>query len=50
MGSDIYQEFSIARHVIDECESALGARLKNVMFEGPQVDKCDYSNVSIFSL
>ena len=37
MGMDIYNEYAIARKVIDECESALGARLKSIMFEGPQV-------------
>ena len=40
MGSDIYKEFAVARQVIDECESALGAHLKSVMFEGPQVETC----------
>ena len=37
MGSDIYKEFSVARQVVDECEETLGARLKNIMFEGPPV-------------
>jgi malonyl CoA-acyl carrier protein transacylase len=37
MGADIYKEFQAAKDVIDECEEALGARLKSIMFEGPQV-------------
>jgi hypothetical protein len=37
MGADIYNEFQAAKDVIDECEEALGARLKSIMFEGPQV-------------
>ncbi|KAJ3276073.1 hypothetical protein HDV01_006243 [Terramyces sp. JEL0728] len=36
MGADIYKEYASARQVIDECEEALGLRLKNIMFEGPQ--------------
>jgi hypothetical protein len=37
MGADIYKEFAIAREVIDECEETLGARLRHLMFDGPQV-------------
>jgi [acyl-carrier-protein] S-malonyltransferase len=36
MGQDIYQKFQAARDVIDECEETLGARLKQLMFDGPQ--------------
>lgn len=36
MGADIYNKFKVARDVIDECETALQARLRHVMFEGPQ--------------
>ncbi|KAI8902775.1 acyl transferase/acyl hydrolase/lysophospholipase [Globomyces pollinis-pini] len=36
MGHDIYNEYAAAREVIDECEESLGARLRDVMFDGPQ--------------
>jgi acyl transferase domain-containing protein len=41
MGADIYKEFQVARQVIDECEETLGARLRHLMFEGPQVTIID---------
>jgi malonyl CoA-acyl carrier protein transacylase len=31
MGKDIYENFKIAKETIEECEQALGLRLKNIM-------------------
>jgi hypothetical protein len=45
MGSDIYNEYPEAKRVMDECEEVLGARLRNIMFEGPQVGNCKLSNL-----
>lgn len=36
MGQDVYKEFAAARQTIDECEEALGEKLRDIMFEGPQ--------------
>ncbi|KAI9204269.1 acyl transferase/acyl hydrolase/lysophospholipase [Polychytrium aggregatum] len=36
MGKDIYDEFAVAREVIDEADSVVGGGLKTLMFEGPQ--------------
>jgi hypothetical protein len=37
MGADIYKSYPSAKMVIDECEEVLGVRLKQLMFDGPQV-------------
>ncbi|KAJ1548109.1 hypothetical protein HK096_004795, partial [Nowakowskiella sp. JEL0078] len=36
MGHDVYNEFKMAKEVIDEAEEAVGGGLRKLMFEGPQ--------------
>ncbi len=38
MGKDLYDNYAVARQVVDEADEALGGTLKNVMFEGSQED------------
>ena len=35
MGKDLYEEFSVAREMMDQADAALGFPLTKVMFEGP---------------
>jgi [acyl-carrier-protein] S-malonyltransferase len=47
MGADIYKEYKAAREVIDECEETLGARLRHLMFDGPQVTNVDQNILTL---
>jgi [acyl-carrier-protein] S-malonyltransferase len=35
MGSDIYDKYPSAKHVVDTCNTLLEFRLKDIMFKGP---------------
>lgn len=44
MGVDIYNNFAIAKSVIDTCDEILGKTLKHLMFEGPSQNLTETSN------
>ncbi len=36
MGQDIFENYKIARETFEECDEALGFKLTDIMFKGPQ--------------
>jgi hypothetical protein len=36
MGKDLHHHFSVARQTFEECDAALGNKLSDIVFNGPQ--------------